>query len=202
MGFHELLQITSLIGIIITIHVCLFSFPFLAESTKTFDPRSLDAFVLDHANEEITYPRTGTLYNVKLPANFSGIRVSIVRIITSTFWARGLNYSFVHFSPRIIPEPNVKRMAVIYSNFGNLSSQYFNIPNHTILPPVLPFMAYVSSNTTLIHPKKKKMHLSILGDPITLRFPHPKGDNNNYDKLICAKFDENEFKELSNMSGS
>ncbi|XP_028770347.1 uncharacterized protein LOC114727777 [Neltuma alba] len=205
MGFYKLLQITCLIDTIIIIDVCLFSLPFLAESANTCDPRSVDEFVLDNVNEEIAYPHTGTLYNVSLPANFSGIQVSIVRIRTSTFWARGLNCSFVHFPPRIIPEPNEKRMAMIYSSFGNLSSQYFNVPNHTILPPVLGFMAHVSSNRTLIDPKKKKkMHLSILGDPIALRFPHqinPKGGK-SYDRLICAKFDEKGFTEFSNMSGS
>lgn len=200
MGFHKLLQITSLI----IIDACLFSLPSLAESPSTNDPKSLDEFVLDNANEEIAYLHTGTLYKVSLPANFLGIQVSIVRIRTTTFWARGLNYSFVHFPTRIIPEPNVKRMAMIYSNFGNLSSQSFNVPNHTILPPVLGFMAYVSSNTTLIHPKKKKMHLSILGDPITLRFSYqidPKGDN-RHEKLICAKFDENGLTGFTNVSGS
>lgn len=200
MGLQKFSQIPSLI--ILNTIVSLFLSPSLVESSDTQDPKSLDAFVLDRANREITKPHTGTLYNVSLPANFSGIEVSAIRVVTSSFWSRGLNYSFLHFPPRIIPQPNVKRMAIVYKNMGNWSSHYFSVPNHTMVSPVLGFMAYVSSETTLIDTEKMmKMSLTILGDPITVRFPQtdPRG-RDSQGKPICAKFHENGSIEFSNMS--
>ncbi|KAF7844240.1 plant/F17O14-7 protein [Senna tora] len=131
-----------------------------------------------------------------------GIEVSIIRFRTSSFWSRGFNHTFLYFPPRIIPLPNVKRMAIVCSNLGNWSSLYFNVPNHTITSPILGFQIYVSSATTLIRPKKmKKMNLSFRGDPITIRFPQidPKDVETPFTP-ICAKFGENGSIELSNMS--
>lgn len=204
MGFQKFWQITSL-KIAITVFLFLLqSMVVESSNTNKQDSQSLDSYVVDKANKEIRHPRTGILYNVTLPSNFSGIEISIVRVRTSSFWSRGLNYSFIHFPPRIIPIPFVKRMAIVYSNMGNWSSDFFNVPNHTIIGPVLGFISYVSSKTSLIDNESgtNLLNLTILGDPITLRFPQndPKGEN-NIEKAICANFGENgSVVEFSNMS--
>ncbi|KAK4382962.1 hypothetical protein Sango_2821600 [Sesamum angolense] len=103
----------------------------------------LDSFVYDYAIMKLHRPRTGRLYNVVLPANFSGMEVSFVRLRTRRLWKNGSNYnSSFSIPPWVLPWPFTKRVDLVYQNLGNLSSSYYNVPNYTFVAPVIGFLAY------------------------------------------------------------
>ncbi|CAL0315341.1 unnamed protein product [Lupinus luteus] len=157
----------------------------LVEASDTYDQDSLDTFLCKHANKVIEKPRTGTFYNISLPGNFTGIEVSVVRLRTVSFWLRGVNYSFFNIPRRVVPQPNRKRMAILYENLGNLSSHYYNVPNHTMLAPVFGVIPYTSSETTLID--CENMNFIIQREPIRIHFPHIRPYAKNVTP-ICVKF--------------
>ncbi|KAF7826130.1 plant/F17O14-7 protein [Senna tora] len=176
------------------------------EGSKSYDPESLEAFVVERANKEIPKPRTGTLYNIPLPSNFSDIKFSVIRLRSGSLRSRGVNITrFFNLPPWIKPEPYVERMAIVYENLGNLSSRYYNVPNHSIIAPVLGLMAYNSSGTTLI--ESTRLKLSILGGregqtSIKVRF-FQGGVHGKKGKVpICAVFGGGGMVELKNTSKS
>lgn len=189
MGLHKWWQVTWVIVFL--------SLSSLVEGSNAYDHESLDAFFCKHASTGKGKPTTGFFYNVSLPSNFTGMEVSVVRLRTVSFWLRGLNHSYLNLPPRIVPQPNRKRMAILYENFGNWSSHYYHVPNYTMVAPVFGFMAYSSSEKAFIN--CEKMNLTIQGDPITIRFPHVLPLAKNVTP-ICAKFVANGSVEFTNMT--
>ncbi|KAE9595766.1 hypothetical protein Lal_00030485 [Lupinus albus] len=175
--------------------VCLF-LSSLVEASDTYDHDSLDTFLCKHANRAIGKPRTGAFYNISLPGNFTGIDISVVRLRTVSFWLRGVNYSFFNIPKRVVPQPNRKRMAILYENLGNWSSHYYNVPNYTMLAPVFGIIPYTSSETTLID--CEKMNLIIQGKPIRIQFPHIRPHAKNVTP-ICVKFGADGSVKFRNM---
>ncbi|KAJ7951254.1 DUF1191 domain-containing protein [Quillaja saponaria] len=170
----------------------------LMEAVKgSYDPESLGVFFHDHANKELEKPRTGTLYNISLPANFSGMEVSVVRIRSGTFWARGVNFSFFNIPPRIVPDPYAKRLAIVYENLGNWSSYYYNVTGYSLVAPVVGFMVYDSSNSSAVG--IQKLNFTIRGDPITVRFPQVELKGKNV-TAKCVKFGAGGTVKLKNMT--
>ncbi|KAK7275297.1 hypothetical protein RIF29_16409 [Crotalaria pallida] len=170
----------------------------LVESSNTYKPDSLDDFLCKHANKEIEKPRTGALYSISLPANFTGMEVSVIRVRTVSFWLRGVNHSFFNIPRRVVPQPNRMRMAILYENLGNWSSHYYNVPNHTMIAPVLGVIPYTSSETTLID--CEKMDLIIQRDPITVHFTNVRRPHDENVTPICAKFGSGGSVKFSNMT--
>uniref|UniRef100_A0A5B7CC26 Non-specific serine/threonine protein kinase n=1 Tax=Davidia involucrata TaxID=16924 RepID=A0A5B7CC26_DAVIN len=163
----------------------------LVRGMDSYNPDSLDSFIHDYANKAIKKPRTGILYNISLPANFSGMEVSIVRLRSGSFWTRGANFSYFHIPPRIIPMPFVKRLAIVYENLGNWSSYYYNVPNYTFVTPVVGFGTYGASTKG-----SAILKLSIMGDPILVHFPRiPENVT-----LKCVRFGTDGSVEFSNMT--
>ncbi|XP_057454733.1 uncharacterized protein LOC130746199 [Lotus japonicus] len=189
MGLHKWWQVTWMI-----LYLFLSSF---VEGSHAYDHGSLDAFFRNHANKEIGRPRTGVFYNLSLPANYTGMEIAVIRLRTDSFWLRGVKHSFLNFPPRVVPQPNRERMAIVYENLGNWSSHYYNVPNHTMVAPVFGFRAYTSSEKALI--STEKMDLIIEGDPITIQFHHV-GPHEKNNTPICAKFGAGGSVEFNNMT--
>ncbi|KAI4355179.1 hypothetical protein L6164_003975 [Bauhinia variegata] len=189
MGLHRCWQITLLIVSFFTLS--------LVEASSHHDPESLIAIFRDLANKEIAKPRTGIVYNISLPANFTGMQVSVIRLRSASFWSRGVNHSFFNIPPRVRAMPNIMRLSIVYDNLGNWSSSYYNVPNYTMVAPVLGFMAYSSPLPALIG--STRMNFSIQGDPITIRFPQmrPQGKN---ETPICAKLGDGGSVQFFNMA--
>ncbi|GJU96650.1 G-box binding, multifunctional mosaic region containing protein [Tanacetum coccineum] len=162
--------------------------------------RSLDDFFQDHAKKSIPKdPKLGKLYNVALPSNFTGMEVSVVHLQSSSVWAQGANLSYFHVPPRIIPSPNVTWLDLVFSNLGNWSSYYYDIPNYTFVTPIIGFSAYGVSHTKgkngHFTSTTTKLDLPIIKQPIMVRFPSvwlPQGK--------CAKFYSNGRTTITNMS--
>nr|GMC86676.1 Lipoprotein signal peptidase [Ipomoea batatas] len=79
------------------------------------DPNSLDSLIRDFASNR-SRRRTGRLYEVVLPANFSGIEASIVTLKSGSLWMRGANFSLFGIPPRVLPWP-----AMAQVEFSNVS---------------------------------------------------------------------------------
>ncbi|KAK7389865.1 hypothetical protein VNO78_25161 [Psophocarpus tetragonolobus] len=165
-------------------------------SQTYYDHESLDNFLRKQAMEEIKTPRTGVVYNVSLPSNLTGMEVSVIRMRSFSLWLRGMNYSFIHLPPRILPRPSEKRIAILYENLGNWSSQYYHVPNHTMVAPVIGVLAYSSSESALLD---EKINFTTHRDPISIWFPHVNqhGKNNT---PICVKFSAGRLVKFKNMT--
>ncbi|KAJ6955463.1 hypothetical protein NC652_006779 [Populus alba x Populus x berolinensis] len=145
---------------------------------RSYDPESLDALIHKHAMNAQAKKRTGTSLKVSLPANLSGIEVSVVRLRSGNFWERGVNFSSFYIPPRVLPFPFVKRLSIVYQNLGNWSTRYYSVPDYSLVAPVVGFVAYDASN------------LSALGNEI-------KG---KLGKLKCVKLGPDGFVQFRNIT--
>lgn len=171
-----------------------------AQGSNEYDIESLNAFIHDHADNSLFKPRTGTLYNIPLPANFSGMEVSVVRLRTGEFSAKGANFTFFHIPPKIQPMPSSKRIAILYQNLGNWSSYYYNVPGYRLVAPVVGFMAYDSSISSTVG--NRKVEFSIMGDPISVHFLHINVTEGENVTPKCVKFSADGSSKLQDMNGS
>lgn len=172
---------------------------FFAQSTNnSYDPDSLDVFFRDYAYNNVVRPRTGILYNISLPANFSGMELSFVRLRTRNFWLTGANLSYFRIPPRILPVPFVKRFDLLYQNLGNWSHVYYHVPNYTLITPVVGLMLYNASNSST--KGDWGLDLGVNGDPILVQFPSISLRDNKNVTLQCVQFGANGSVELTNMT--
>ncbi|KAK6920040.1 Protein of unknown function DUF1191 [Dillenia turbinata] len=175
------------------------NFSILSSFSQAQPSVSLDDFIKDYAfSTSQPKPKTGVLYEVTLPSNFSGIEASIARFRSAHFWQSGANFSSFNIPPRVVAMPFAKRIAIVYKNLGNFSSKYYNVPNYTLVSPVLGFWVYDASspNPTI---SGRNLNVSTQGDPILVRFPmvpvleDPKVTKN------CVRFGHNGLvEEFSN----
>ncbi|XAR63001.1 hypothetical protein NMG60_11022781 [Bertholletia excelsa] len=163
-----------------------------------FDSDSLDEYVRQYASRKIKRIKTGLLYNISLPANFSGLEVSVLRLRSRRFYLQGANYSSFHIPPKLLPYPWVKRFDLIYQNLGNWSSHYFKVPNYTLVAPVVGFMAYSATNTSII--PKQNINFCCSENPILVSFNAFLSSENGNSELKCVRFAKNGVFELSNMT--
>ncbi|KEH18738.1 hypothetical protein MtrunA17_Chr8g0347761 [Medicago truncatula] len=191
MGHHKWLQISWLF-------VSIMFLSSLVQSSQTYDHESLEDLLCKQVNKDIVNPKTGVFYNISLPSNYTGMEVRVVRLRTSSFYKRGVNSSFFNVPPHVVPQPIRKRMAILYENFGNWSSHYFNVPNYTMVAPVFGFVAYTSSGNSFMD--NEKMNLVITqGNPILIHFHHVRLHEKN-DTPICVKFSDSGNLEFNNMT--
>ncbi|XP_076917194.1 uncharacterized protein LOC143577158 [Bidens hawaiensis] len=161
--------------------------------------RPLDGFLQDHAKKSMPEaPKVGKLYNVSLPSNFTGMQVSVVHLRSSTVWATGANLGHFRVPPRTVPKPNVTSLDIVFSNLGNWSSYYYNIPNYTFVTPILGFGAYgetyVRGQDGHLTSSVTQIELPLI-KPIMVNFPSmwlPHGK--------CVKFYSNGMTKITNMS--
>ncbi|KAI3812771.1 hypothetical protein L1987_17483 [Smallanthus sonchifolius] len=160
----------------------------------------LDVILHEHAFKALLSQqryKTGTVYEVKLPANLSGMDVSYIRFRSKTLWRKGANFSSFQIPSRTLPMPFVKRIVIMYQDLGNLSSQFYNntIPGYLLVSSVVGFRVYDASNPTTTNARKIDFNTS--DAPISVHFPDlkfPRGAK-------CASFggSNGEFS-LSDMS--
>lgn len=165
--------------------------------------RSLDDLFLEYAENSLpSRPQTGVLYDASLPSNFTGVNVSIIRLRRDSFWRKGANYSGFYMPPRIFSLPNFTRLDMVFSNLGNMSSYYYNVPNYTLVAPVVGFNAYGSRNSTgqfgNLTTQMTKLNLTLFGGPILVQFPNFSLPQN--EKPKCVVFYINGTVEMTNMT--
>ncbi|KAI5598771.1 hypothetical protein POPTR_002G166900v4 [Populus trichocarpa] len=163
----------------------------------SYDPESLDALIHKHAMKAQAKKRTGTSLQVSLPANFSGIEVSVVRLRSGHFWERGVNFSSFYIPPRVLPFPFVKRLSIVYQNLGNWSTRYYKVPDYSLVAPVVGFMAYDASNLSALG--NEALKFSILGGPILISFPNLE-IKGKLETLKCVKLGPDGFVQFRNIT--
>ncbi|XP_057533664.1 uncharacterized protein LOC130811390 [Amaranthus tricolor] len=109
---------------------------------------NLDDYLYNYSTRSLAHKsHTGVLYNItNLPSKFSNMKISILRLRSRTLWSQGANFSYFDIPPKIITIPYVKRLSIMYENFGNLSSHYFDLPGYTFLTKVIGIAVYNASD--------------------------------------------------------
>ncbi|CAL5433248.1 unnamed protein product [Camellia sinensis] len=171
-----------------------FFFP-VAHAFDNLTNESLDHLLHDLASQTLIQhrPRTGALYRANLPANLSGIQVSVVRLRSKTLWGKGANFSHFQIPLHTIPVPYVKRIVIIYQDFGNWSSHYFNLPGYSLVSSVIGFVAFDASNVS--SNSIAKINLDTMGKLIKIQFP-----NLTFPEERCAIFSPNGTGIVSDVS--
>ncbi|KAJ0111234.1 hypothetical protein Patl1_00544 [Pistacia atlantica] len=119
----------------------------------------LDDLFHSSANETLPKHRTGRLFNISLPSNYSGMHLSAFRLRSWTFWTSGANYNSINIPPRVVTTPYAKRIAIVYENLGNWSSSYFGVRNYSMVTPVVGFTVYDASNSKNLGNEELVFHL-------------------------------------------
>ncbi|XP_030540969.1 uncharacterized protein LOC115748580 [Rhodamnia argentea] len=194
------LQMRRGFGFVIWVAFSLWSFSStLVQASIRYDPELLDAVIHEYANKTLQQPRTGVVYNISLPANFSGIEVSIVRLRSSSFWVRGSNLTSFNIPPRIIPLPYAERLAIVCENLQNWSSSYYEVPGYRLVSPVVGFMMFDASNSSGVG--NQMLNLSIKGNPILVSLSPAEPELRTSNQSVrCAEFRPNGSVGFSNVT--
>lgn len=171
---------------------------------KSFDNHvtneSLDAFLQDLTLKALLHrrPHTNALYKADLPENLEGIKMAVVRIRSKTLWSRGANFSNIHIPRGTLPVPYVRRISLVYLDFGNWSSHFYKVKGYSLVSPVVGFMAFdasnISSNTVT------KLDLNIMLKPIEIQFPSLTLPEESNGRERCARFGANRTIQITEMS--
>ena len=177
------------IWVIMILNSSFFSTSFSTSTNKTahISPGTLDDYLYNLSSKSIA--NSDVLYNISLPANFSGMEVSILRLRSSTLWARGANFSSFDIPPRIITMPYVKRIAIMYENLGNMSSYFYDLPGFKFLTPVVGLVIYDATDVEG-RTSPKRLNIALMGKPIRVSYDHiqvPRGRNSSL--LKCVRFE-------------
>ncbi|KAM7261184.1 hypothetical protein ACFE04_026659 [Oxalis oulophora] len=161
---------------------------------------SLDQVFLDYANSTLSKHRTDRLYEVVLPSNFSDMDLSVIRIRSSTFWKKGVEFGCFHIPKRVIPMTYEKRIAIVYENLGTLSNYYFRPPSgYKFVAPVIGFEVYDATNVSSLG--TTKLTLIITGDTISINFTSIMISNNSTLTPKCVKLSpDGSILESTNMT--
>ncbi|KAL0412124.1 UNVERIFIED_CONTAM: hypothetical protein Slati_3802100 [Sesamum latifolium] len=179
--------------------VCIIFNAWLWKLVHGSDRDLLDSFVYDYACKKLHRRRTGKLYNVVLPANFSGMEISIVRLRTRRLWKNGSNFnSSFAIPPWVLPWPFTKRVDLVYQNLGNLSSSYYDVPNYTFVAPVIGFLVYEPNRSSASYGLIELTMVS--DDPIIVHFPNISTHEHGNVTMKCVRFDINGTLEFSNVT--
>ncbi|KAG1346483.1 hypothetical protein COCNU_06G003120 [Cocos nucifera] len=158
----------------------------------------LDSAIRDHAFQALERHRTGVVYDISLPANLSGMTASVLRLRSSSLWRKGANFTAFRIPPRTLTaKPFVRRLVIVYQDWGNWSASYYNMTSHKFVGPVIGFLAYdASSNTTM------ELNFRVNGGAVSISFPGaalPKGSNST---AKCARFWQNGTVDFGDLESS
>lgn len=180
--------------------LCLFA---LVQSSDNYTTNTLDAFLQQYAFKTLVRhrPQTGALYKAMLPANLSGMDVSIVRLRSRRLWNRGADFSSVHIPPKSVPLPHVKRLALVYQDFGNWSNHYYSVPGYSMITPVIGFTIFDASDVKAKHLSKLGL-VNAMNKPIVIRFSNLTLSGENMTRGRCVEFSSNGTIKFGKMSAT
>lgn len=161
---------------------------------------TMDAAIQDFAIQTLERhrPHTGDLYKAMLPANLSGMKVSIVRLRSKRLWNIGANFSNFHIPSRTLTVPHVKRLAIVYQDLGNWSAHCYKVPGYGMITHVAGFMVFDASNASAR--TAMKLGLNTLGKPIVIRFSNSTFSDGLVSGAKCVTFSSNGTFVLSELS--
>ncbi|KAK4419799.1 hypothetical protein Salat_2392800 [Sesamum alatum] len=147
--------------------------------------RELDSLLQDYAFRAFVRPRTGIVYDGKVPSNLTGIGVAALRLRSGSLRLRGVSYKEFHIPAGVVEQPYVERLVLVYQNLGNWSSLYYPLPGYTFLAPVLGLLAYDA--TYLSATNLPELEIEALGDPISITFPDVQSGHSRV-PAMCVYF--------------
>ncbi|EXC02964.1 hypothetical protein L484_012091 [Morus notabilis] len=176
-----------------------FFFP-LVNSFNNSAADSLDALLEDFAFDTLVEHRrhTGVLYKATSPANLSGIQVSVLKLRSRTMWNKGANFSHFSIPPRTTSSPHVRRLALVYQDLGNWSSEYYIVPGYKLVTSVVGFMAFDASNSSA--KSITRLNLTTRGKPISIDFHNLTVGESVRSQVRCVIYAANGTTSLSEMS--
>ncbi|XP_073270747.1 uncharacterized protein [Primulina huaijiensis] len=131
--------------------------------------RELDSLLQEYAFEALVRPRTGVVYDAKVPSNFSGIGVAALRLRSGSLRRKGVErYKEFRIPVDVIEQPYVERLVLVYHNLANWSGLYYPLPGYNFLTPVLGLLAYDA--TDLSAKNLSELDFRANGDPISIGF--------------------------------
>ncbi|XP_072967555.1 uncharacterized protein [Typha angustifolia] len=163
---------------------------------------SVDSVIRDRAFDVLVGRRTSQVYDVPLPANFSGMVASVMRLRSKTFWNMGANVSAAHIPPRTLPLPHVRRLILVYQSWGNLSATYYDVSGYQLLSPVVSLLAYDATSNSTSSRSAMQLDLRALGDQISISFPRVAVRKGLNSSVKCVRFGLDGSMHVDDMSSS
>ncbi|WMV34502.1 hypothetical protein MTR67_027887 [Solanum verrucosum] len=163
---------------------------FLTASNAEFSSRLLDSVLQDYAFRAFVRPRTGIPYDGNVPFNYTGIKVSALRLRSGSMRRRGVSrYKEFQIPIGVLEQPYVERLILVYHNLANWSDLYYPLPGHIHLTPVLGILTYDASNLSATNLPELDIRAS--KNPILVNFssvvrPVPMGLS---PKCVCFNLD-------------
>lgn len=140
-----------------------------AQPRTELSARGLDSLLQDYAFRAFVRPRTGIVYDGKVPSNLTGISVAALRLRSGSLRRKGVEaYKEFRIPVGVVEQPYVKRLVLVYHNLGNWSSSYYPLPGYTFLAPVLGLLAYDA--TDLSASNLSELDFRASADPISIKF--------------------------------
>lgn len=165
------------------------------EAQKIKSARLLDLLIRDYTFKSYDkYFRTGTLHNVHLPANFSGITVDTVRFRCGSLRRYGAQVKEFHLKIGVSVNPCAERVMVVLQNLGyNWSSIYYfnyDLSGYQLVSPILGLLAY-NAGTDVNFSNPFEVGIQALENPITIDFKNITRVNNELGatRPLCASFE-------------
>ncbi|KAF3448461.1 hypothetical protein FNV43_RR09174 [Rhamnella rubrinervis] len=156
--------------------------------------RLLDLLIRDYIFKSYdTHFRTGLVHSVRLPSNFSGIRVDIVRFRCGSLRRYGAQVKEFHLDVDVSVNPCVERVMVVSQNLGyNWSSIYYanyDLSGYQLVSPVLGILAY-NAGTDVNFSNPFELAIVAGGKPITIDFRNITRMRNDSGIMpLCASFE-------------
>ncbi|KAI3875421.1 hypothetical protein MKX03_036755 [Papaver bracteatum] len=137
--------------------------------------------------------KTGSLYTISLPENFSSVKADIVRFRCGSLRRYGARVKEFHIGMGIAIEPCMERVVLVRQNLGsNWSDIYYrnyNISGYNLVSPILGLLAFdvkYDSNSTA-----NLLEVGIFAEqePISIDFSNvTKTVKSSINKPLCASF--------------
>ncbi|KAL2225451.1 uncharacterized protein LOC105163838 [Sesamum indicum] len=157
----------------------------ISQTSRALSARELDSLLQDYAFRGLVRPKTGIVYDGKVPSNLTGIGVAALRLRSGSLWLRGVSYKEFHIPAGVVEQPYVERLVLVYHNLGNWSSLYYPLPGYTFLAPVLGLLAYDAADLSATN--LPELDIQALGEPISISFPGVQSGHSLM-RAMCAYF--------------
>ncbi|KAI3923429.1 hypothetical protein MKW92_030030 [Papaver armeniacum] len=156
---------------------------------------ALDRVLGDYALNYYTkvLRKTGSLYTISLPENFSSVKADMVRFRCGSLRRYGARVKEFHIGMGIAIEPCMERVVLVRQNLGsNWSDIYYrnyNISGYNLVSPILGLLAFdvkYDSNSTA-----NLLEVGIFAEqePISIDFSNvTKTVKSSINKPLCASF--------------
>ncbi|KAG7036081.1 hypothetical protein SDJN02_02881, partial [Cucurbita argyrosperma subsp. argyrosperma] len=168
-----------------------------AQPHKLQSTHLLDLYIRDYTFKSLDNTiKTGTLHNVPLPQNFSGVNVDTARFRCGSLRRYGARVKEFHLGVGVSLNPCAERIVIIRQNLGsNWSSIYFNnyhLTGYQLVSSILGLLAYNSGYYSNSSSSAVPFEVGISAGekPITIDFRNStRMENVSGMRPICASFE-------------